>query len=272
MIYIDSVLGENAQAPSGNNKLNVVVSNVCDYFGQYLVSNGPLSTGLTPSLANAGCVGMSAYTHFDSLHASGNIRFLEVTDDSPSPNWQKLFYVASSSIILSYYSSFPFSYCDPVIVPYDTLTVDSISGIAAIPNQLFVIRESAGANNFLVFDTVSATPVNSLSLAMTPKFIDINYNRVAVVGTGLNNETILKVFNTSTLALVEDTVFNSMADNPISIFLAGSQMLYMASQPGDSVINVTKFNMNNHTIISATGGSSRALPTSVSYPEDIADR
>ncbi len=129
-----------SQSQPGIEKLNLVVSNVCDYYGQYVVTNVPGSTSIVPSLGNAGCVNMSAYAHFDSLHISGDAKYLEVTDDYTTLNQQKLCYVASDNTILSYYSSFPVSYCDPLILPRDTFLIDSISGIAALPNRLFVIR------------------------------------------------------------------------------------------------------------------------------------
>ena len=158
LMVLTSVLC-SAQKPPTSQKLNVVVSNVCDYYGQYVISNDPSSSGITPALGNAGCVFASNYVHIDSLQALNRVKYIDVTDDSPNPSTQKLFYVAGDSNILSFYSSFPVSWCDPVIVPRDTFLVDSIAGIDANPNRLYVIRGTSNTDNFLVYDTLSATPV-----------------------------------------------------------------------------------------------------------------
>jgi len=238
-------------AQSQVEKLNLVVSNVCDYYGQYVVTNGPASSSVTPSLGNAGCVNSSVYAHYDSLQILGEAKFLEVTDDGPNPDRLKFFYVANENMILSYQGTFPTSYCDPIIYPRDTFLLDSISGMSASPNRLWVIREASSTNNFLVFDTLSTTPIFSINLAMTPKFIEYNYAFVTIVGTGSNNETILKTFDAGTMLQEEDTVLSAMGDNPISILCPGSQIIFVASQPGDTTLNMTSFNLFNNTITSA---------------------
>ncbi len=242
----------SAQTPPGSQKLNLVVSNVCDYYGQYVISNDPSTSGIPPSLGNAGCVGNSNYAHVDSLTVLNRVKFLDITDDSPNPDHQKLFYVAGENAILSFYSSFLVTMCDPIIVPRDTFLVDSIVGIDANVNRLYVIRETADTDNFLVYDTLSTTPISSMNLAMTPKFLEVDYINLAIVGIDGNNDVRLKVFNANTMTLIEDTVLGPMADNPISLLFVGQQLIYLASQPGDSILNMTKFNLQNNTITAAT--------------------
>ena len=106
-----------AQTNPGPQKLNLVVSNVCDYYGQYIINNDPSTSGIPPLLGNAGCVYASNYVQIDSLQALNRVKYLDVTDDSPNPDRQKLFYVAGDNEMLSFYSSFPVTMCDPVIVP-----------------------------------------------------------------------------------------------------------------------------------------------------------
>ncbi|MBL0340119.1 MAG: T9SS type A sorting domain-containing protein [Bacteroidetes bacterium] len=241
----------SAQTPPGSQKLNLVVSNVCDYYGQYIINNDPSTSGIPPLLGNAGCVYASNYVQIDSLQALNRVKYLDVTDDSPNPDRQKLFYVAGDNQMLSFYSSFPVSWCDPVIVPRDTFLIDSIAGIDANVNRLYVIRSTA-QNNLLLYDTLSTTPITSITVAMTPKFMDVNYIYLAVVGIDGNNNVRLNIFNTNTMSLIEDTVLGTMADNPISLLFAGQQLVYLASQPGDSILNMTKYNRQNNSITAST--------------------
>jgi len=230
-----------SQVSSGVQKLNLVVSNVCDYYGQYVVCNGPDSSGISPSFGNAQCVYSSNYIHHDSLTVLNKVSIMAVTEDSPNPDDPKLFYIGDKNKLLSYYSSFPVSYCDPVIMPGDTFLIDSLKAMRAAYNKLFVIRETALSDNFLIYDTSTVVPVASMLLNMTPKFIDYNYNLVAIVGVNAVNEIVLNIINVNTLAVMADTVLGPMAQNPISILFAGSQTVYLASQPGDSVVNMVKY-------------------------------
>ncbi len=241
-----------AQTQPGTQKLNLQVSNVCDYYGQYVISNDPSTSGIPPTLGNAGCVYSSNYAHVDSLQVLDRVKYFDVTDDSPNPDRQKLLYVAGDHVLLSFYSSFPLSYCDPIIVPRDTFLIDSISGIDANPNRLYVIRETPFTNNLLVFDTLSNSPIISMNIAMTPKFIDVNYIYLAVVGIDGNNDIRLKVFDTNTMTTLADTILGPMADNPISLLVASWQLIYLASQPGDSILNMTKYNLQNNSITAST--------------------
>ncbi|HMT28012.1 MAG TPA: T9SS type A sorting domain-containing protein [Bacteroidia bacterium] len=225
---------------------------MCDFYGQYVISNDPSTSGIPPALGNASCVFSSNYVHIDSLQILNRVKFIDVTDDSPNPYTQKLFYVAGDNKILSFYSSFPVSWCDPVIVARDTFLVDSIAGIDANPNRLYVIRETSNTDNLVVYDTLSTTPITSMNLAMTPKFMEVNYINMAVVGIDGNNDIRLKVFNTSTMSLIEDTVLGTMANNPITLLFASPQLVYLASQPGDSILNMTKYNLQNNSITAST--------------------
>src|SRR5688572_17035244 len=113
-----------AQNSNNTERLSLVVNNICEYQGQYVISNNSGSINNTASLGNAGCVYNSLYTHFDSLEAAGEIKFFEVSDFAPNPEVPKLIYAAGSTHILSFNSSFPSLFCDPVIVPRDTIITD----------------------------------------------------------------------------------------------------------------------------------------------------
>jgi len=237
------------------------VSNVCEYYGQFIFCNGTDSSGISSSFGSAGCVYNSTYTHIDSTSVLNKIKHVEMDESNAFNTTPKLFYLSDGEKVISYYTHFPnFSICDPIIVSGDTLFTDSINDFKIDYNSLVMIRNTNQLGNLIVYDTASFDTLSILNLNMVPKFMDVQFGFAAIAGIDSNNDCILNVIELSSGLLVEFGTYGPLANNPVSLKY-GSQKIYLVSQPGDSAIYMNTYNFTGNAITSTGIYSSSGVNT-----------
>lgn len=236
--------------------INVVVNNVCEYYAQIILCNGNDSAGIHPSMGSGNCIYYPYYTHYDSMLTMNDVQFLELADGFATPWGTKHMYVGNSNTVLSYRVTYGNYGCDTVFIfPNDTLHSDSIASIRQVyyGEGLAMIRSSAATQNFFVYDTMLSASF-SLQLNMTPLLLSApSYpDFVGVIGINQNNETVLNIIDLTLQMIVKDTLLGPAAENPVSFNYISQQQILLASQPGDSVTNLLKYNYQNNVLSSAT--------------------
>ncbi len=232
-----------------NADINVVVNNFCEYFAQIIICNGADSLGIEPSLGSGNCPFDPRYTHYDSLYSISGVKFLEQADDGSTPWSTKPLFIGNETTILSYNTTYGNYWCDTIFIsPNDTLHSDSIAGIQVWPwTGLIVIRNTSSSPNFLLYDTTFSL-VFSLQLNMRPVFLSGS----SVIGINQNNETVLNIIDLFSQQVELDTIMGVAAQNPFSFKYISSQQLLLASQPGDSMVCITKYNYSGNVLVSDT--------------------
>ena len=230
-------------APSGT-RLNLFIHNVCEYYDQLVICNGDSSQGTHPSMGLIDCG--TTYIHEDSLSVFTKVKYLAMGDESPQSFEQKLFCVGDDNRLLSYRIGYSGgSPCNStVIVPADTLLSDSIAGCKIFYSTIAAIRSSSTTNNFILYDTTLSSPVYAILLNMTPVMIaGYSYNvYAAVIGVNQTNQTVLNVINMQTQTIVKDTVLGPLFTKPLSMDFSTNQVVFLAAEPGDSIVSVLKYN------------------------------
>jgi hypothetical protein len=222
--------------------LNIVVSNMCEYYSLMMVCEGDSNTGMHPVLASTNCWA-SHYTFYDSLLLFKDTKILTFANYGAAPyGFQKMF-VANETTIISFETTYINYSCDSIVIsPQDTLVTDSIiSGEAYSNDYLAVIRNSSTSDNFYVYD-VNLSYLFSLHLNMTPKFLSVNQSAAfaAVVGINQNNETVLNLIDVPSQQIIKDTILGTVASKPASL-RAQTNKAYIISQPRDSVVNFIQY-------------------------------
>jgi|SRR5688572_257723 len=231
-----------AQNTSDPQKLNLMVSNICEFVGQMVVCNGTDSLLVSPSYGSAGNIYAPNYVHYDSISVLDNVKYFDVSEDGPQIYVQKLLLMGDENKLITYLTSFTnWGVFDPIILPRDTIVMDSIVDAKIDYNKIMIIRSSSTSDNFIIYDTTSSVPLFSTNVGLTPLLVDITYGQAAIVGLNAANGIQLKIYNTNTFAVTEDTVFGVLAGQPISL-KAGNNAVYLVSQPGDSAVYMTYFN------------------------------
>ncbi|MEO8088569.1 MAG: T9SS type A sorting domain-containing protein [Bacteroidota bacterium] len=236
--------------------INVVLNNVCEYYSQVILCNGNASSGIHPSLGCGHCLYDPHYTHYDSLMLMDDIKFLEMPDNGAGPWSTKPMYIGNSNTVLSYHVTYGNYDCDTMFFyPNDTLHSDSIASIRlfSYDNKLALIRISATTQNFFVYDSTLSLDF-SLHLNMVPLFLSLpSYPAFAgVIGVNQNYETVLNIIDLTLQMVVKDTVLGPAARKPFLFNYLSQQQLLLASQPGDSVTNIIKYDFQNDVLAIAT--------------------
>jgi hypothetical protein len=231
--------------------MNVVLSNVCEFYETMLVCEGDSNAGQHPVLASGGCMfNNHSYTFYDSLSIFNEARFLGFSSMgfAPGPYDTLKMFVGSETKILSFDATYLTYSCDSlVIIPQDTLSLDSILSGETNFEGLVVLRSSVSTNNLYVYDD-NLNYLYSFHLNMTPMFISSPRNSIycGVVGLNQNQETVLNVINLNTQQIIKDTVLGNVS-HPVGVNV-NSNTLYIAFQPGDSAVMMFKYNVQSGVI------------------------
>jgi hypothetical protein len=257
-LFIISILYLNFQSKaeqppinSGDKKnLQLFTYNVCEYYGQLIIDNGDITTGVHPSFGYNNCNFDHTYQHYDSILSLDKVEYFELDFEGHQPWAPILFCIADSNQILSYRITYPYGPCDtPLITPLSNIILDSIAGIVVCYDKIAVIRNSNTTDNFIVFDS-SFTVIHSALITTIPILIERSYDAIGIIGLDSNNISF-NVIDIHTLTNTVDTAFISLYSNPKSFKLDYNSMT-IAYEPGDSLINLMTYFYSNDTIITNT--------------------
>jgi len=245
LFYCSVTLASNsAMFITGQNKdINVVVSNMCEYYSLMLICKGDSNVGTSPVLASGNCIFDLHYTFYDSLSVLNKPKFIKMSSTMGSPYSNQKLLAGDESTVISFDATYGTYNCDSIyIAPADTLLTDSLlAGEITGYNNIVFIRNSSVTNNFFAYD-FDLNFIYSLHLNMTPLFISSpqSSGKAAVIGINQNNETILNIIDLANQQIIKDTLLGSVAAIPTSVNVNGNNV-YVTSQPGDSVINIIKY-------------------------------
>ncbi len=259
---------------SGNTShVNLVVKNVCDYYGNIVVCNGSDSLSIPHSI---GTVMGGSYTAFDSLQSFNKITTLEVEPEGIGPWFKKYLYVGDSTKIQKFYVDYPLAnpYDTTQIYPQQFFYMDSITAFSSIGGFNYILKSTSVGPNFFVLDTSLTSNFASLHLNMLPKTMYCNYNQtVYITGEDALQHTKLSIISPS-YTLLMDTVLPSYADN-VKHLVLDFQNLTLVCSPGDSCINIVKYNLTTgalsiYLLLTNSGiHASEIVGTSLVYQPEI---
>ncbi len=229
--------------------IRFVVRNFCYDFDQVILCNGNDSTSVTPSIGSLLCNSPLTYVHYDSLLMFKNVKYFDDDGWGYSPYYSKLLGLGSDSVIISYHLTYPQSNCDSFIISgNDTILSDSIAAIDVDSDQLTYIRSTYNSDNFFNKGASSF----SLQLNSKPVLLASNGNlKSAVLGISPSNETKLILVNLSNQQILKDTILSPQFINPVGIY-ASWNTISILSCPGDSIINLTTYNISLDTFYTET--------------------
>lgn len=233
---------------SRSSSLQLQTVNVCTFNSVLTANAGGITYDSLPTFGH-GCFPMFGnfnYAHIDSARRPGTIlRGFDIAPDAaPSPA-NKFFYVALDTSVVAWKISYPnWMMCQPLVVPHDTIYMDSIIGIQACSNDRFVLIRDAISpqTNFIVYNDSLAGLLFSLPLNIKPKLISSEGIYCSVVGTDSLNRTVLKIINLNTQMIIKDTLLGSIMNDPFRLEHS-SNLVLLASTPGDTCISIFKYDM-----------------------------